>query len=149
MDGLTYSPGRIFLFRLSPGQDLLARVSECCTAAGAGPALFTAAGSLSRAVIGVFDTRQRVYVTETFDGPFELVSLSGAYAPEGSLADVSAHAVLVDLSGRTTGGRVFEGTLADHGELRVRELAGGVPLPAYDLRAGVFDPTKTPENRTP
>lgn len=144
MNSLTYSPGRIFFLRLSPGQDLLARVSGFLEETGVASALFSAAGSLSCAVLGVFDSRQRVYVTEELGGPFEVAALSGSCSRTGDSVDVSAHAVLVDLAGRTTGGRLFHGTRVDHAELRVQELTGSPPLPAFDHRSGVFDPARAP-----
>jgi predicted DNA-binding protein with PD1-like motif len=91
-----------YTFRLAPGQDLFdsiqAFVMEQHVAAGC---LLSAVGSLSHAAIRLAD---REYISE-YEGPFEIVSITGTVSIHGSHLHVS----IADGDGRTIGGHFESG----------------------------------------
>lgn len=88
--------------RLHPGQDLLAELERVFaqSKAGAGCVL-TCVGSLTRAVIR-FANRSE---SATVEGHFEIVSLTGVFAPDGA----HCHLSISNGEGRTLGGHLMEG----------------------------------------
>jgi predicted DNA-binding protein with PD1-like motif len=95
---------RFLAVRLSPGDDLREALSAAFEAEG-GTAGFVAAcvGSLSRAALR-YAGREEEAIAE---GPFEIVTLSGTFGPDGC----HLHVAVSDQEGRMTGGHVLPGCM--------------------------------------
>lgn len=89
-------------FRLHPGDDLRKGLEEFVAqhAIEAG-AIVTCVGSLSSATLRMADEN----VTQTLDGPFEIVSLAGTLSVHGS----HCHIALSDRNGAVVGGHLAFG----------------------------------------
>lgn len=97
------APAKFFALRLRPGQDLRLEIERFSRAkqlkAGF---IVTTVGSLDRAVIRLADQSN----STTFDGKFEIVSLTGTISPDG----VHLHLSVSDNTGKTIGGHLVEGS---------------------------------------
>jgi uncharacterized protein len=95
---------RAFALRLSPGDDLRAHLEAVTAARGirAGCVL-AAVGSLDKASIRLADEP----TASQFDGPFEIVSLSGTLSPDGPHLHVS----VADANGIVIGGHLGLGSI--------------------------------------
>lgn len=95
---------RGFALRLRPGDDLRRTLEEFAARRGLRAAyVATCAGSVKVAAIRFADQKEAT----TLPGPFEIVSLSGTFSPDGPHLHIS----IADGSGRTYGGHLAEGTL--------------------------------------
>lgn len=131
-----YGAGRRFLARLTDA-DLLPWVSDFCRRRAISMATFRATGCVSRFVLGVYDPSQQVYATHAEESPREVVSCSGHVSANDGDPVVVAHAVLADVRGGTTGGRLFSGTRMIWGEVALRELLGPDLVRRYDPATGL------------
>ena len=95
---------KVFALRLRPGQDLKQSLQEFVAAqqiqAGF---ILTTVGSLQQATLRLANQP----TSETFLGKFEIVSLVGTLARNGS----HLHLAIADSTGKTLGGHVVEGCI--------------------------------------
>ena len=90
--------------RLSPGTDLKRALQEAVAAHGIKAAtLSSCVGSLSVAHLRLASAQK----TQSFDGPFEIVSLVGTLCRDG----VHLHISLADAQGQVIGGHLLEGNI--------------------------------------
>ena len=93
---------RTLALRLKPGEDLKRALAEVVAREGvrAGVVL-TCVGSLSKAALRLAGRDER----SLFEGPFEILALSGTLSPDG----LHLHVALADEGGGTLGGHMLEG----------------------------------------
>ena len=91
---------RTLALRLKPGEDLKRALTEVVALEDvrAGVVL-TCVGSLSRAALRLADRDEE----SLFEGPFEILALSGTLSPDG----LHLHVALADEDGATLGGHVL------------------------------------------
>ncbi|NDJ54878.1 MAG: DNA-binding protein [Chloroflexi bacterium] len=91
-------------FRLKPGQDLKRALKQATFSHNLQAAIIlTAVGDLSRVALRFAGQSQ----TSVVKGPFEIVSLVGTFAAQGS----HLHLSIADESGAVQGGHLMDGTL--------------------------------------
>ena len=93
---------RTVALRLKPGEDLKRALTEVVAREDvrAGVVL-TCVGSLSKAALRLADRDEE----SVFEGPFEILALSGTLSPDG----LHLHVALADGDGVTLGGHLLEG----------------------------------------
>ena len=117
--------GRLLIFRLKRGADLLSSIRAEAERAGVRAGFLMCIGGLSRARLGFYTGSGRYKALE-IEGPLELVACVGniALGPGGELI-IHAHACVADGEGRAYGGHLLDGCLVDStGELVIVELSG-------------------------
>jgi predicted DNA-binding protein with PD1-like motif len=109
---------RGYAVRLKPGDDLRRVLDEFAARTHLRAAyVATCAGSLSVAAVRFADQKDATILT----GPFEIVSLTGTFSPDGS----HLHIAISDTSGRTIGGHLAEGALVyTTAEVVIGQLVG-------------------------
>jgi uncharacterized protein len=133
---LQYNAGRIFIGRLSHGEDIIRALKHFCLKNSIKMAAFSVTGAVSLFTIGVFDQKQQVHVTSRNELPMEIISCTGCIAFPGEKAHVKAQIILADQLGKTSGGRLFSDTLLFAGELHLIELLGPPASREYDQDSG-------------
>jgi uncharacterized protein len=131
-----YNAGRIFIGRLSNGEDIIRALEHFCRKNGVKMAAFSVTGAVSLFTIGVFDQKQQVHVTSRNELPMEIISCTGYITFSGKKAHVKAQIILADQLGKTSGGRLFSETLLFAGELQLIELLGPPATREYDQDSG-------------
>jgi hypothetical protein len=124
MEIVMHTKGRCFLARITAGKDLIETVETFCREVSIQTGVFCASGVLSSYTIGAYDPKQQVYVTFSEQAPREMVVCSGTLCMKDGSLSASAHVVLADDQGRTSGGRLFSPSLVFGGDLRVEEWIG-------------------------
>jgi predicted DNA-binding protein with PD1-like motif len=97
-------PAMTYAFRLLPGQDLkkeLAAVTESQLLKAS--VVLSSVGSLKIACLRLANGKE----ARTFEGPFEIVSLTGTLGQEG----LHLHISLSDAEGKTLGGHLVDGCI--------------------------------------
>jgi predicted DNA-binding protein with PD1-like motif len=107
-------------FRLTPGTDLLEALERLTVEHGLRAGLIlTCVGSLSEARLRMPGAIGEPDVFRTFDGPMEIVSLTGTLCPDG----LHVHIGLARRDGVCVGGHVVHGcTVSTTAELVIGEL---------------------------
>jgi uncharacterized protein len=131
-----YNAGRIFIGRLSNGEDIIRALEHFCRKNGIKMAAFSVTGAVSLFTIGVFDQKQQVHVTSRNELPMEIISCTGSITFPGEKVHVKAQIILADQLGKTSGGRLFSDTLLFAGELQLIELLGPPASREYDQDSG-------------
>ncbi len=131
-----YIAGRIFIGRLTSGEDIIHTVENFCRRHGIKLAAFSVTGAVSLFTIGVFDQKQQVHVTSRNEIPMEIISCTGNITLYGENAHVKARIILADQLGKTSGGCLFSDTLLFAGELQLIELLGPPASRVYDQNSG-------------
>tara|TARA_Y100001934_G_C12073543_1_gene641273 strand:- start:297 stop:752 length:456 start_codon:yes stop_codon:yes gene_type:complete len=105
-------------FRLTPGTDLREGIERYCRERDlAAVAVVTCVGSLTAAKLRLADAKAH----ERFEGPFEIVSLTGTMGAGGG----HFHIALASAEGRTLGGHLVPGCrVHTTAEVVLQELAG-------------------------
>ncbi|MDP2856599.1 MAG: DNA-binding protein [Bacillota bacterium] len=141
--------GRVLVFRLPPGLDLMDAIRKQVEAAGFKSAVVLGgAASLRRAVLrNVKSSPKEWPITDenrhytTVEGPLELLALSGNLARNADRSFmVHLHATVSGADGAVHGGHVVKGAIIlSTGEIAVAELTGMVLTRSFN------DETKTYE----
>jgi predicted DNA-binding protein with PD1-like motif len=137
MTAAAYSLGRRFLADLPRQADLMESLEHFCRAHAIRAGVFSVIGALTAATIGAFDQKQQVYVTHQEESPLEIVSCMGNISMENGQASLKAHAMLADVEGRVTGGRLFSPSPIFYAELDLQEFIGQPMVRAYDPLTGL------------
>jgi predicted DNA-binding protein with PD1-like motif len=132
-----YRCGRCILARFSGGEDLIGAIGALCSDHRVDTAAFTLSGTLASATYGVYDPDQQVYVTESEELSFEILSGSGTVCRGEKTSFVWANLALADRDGRVCGGRIFTPTKVFAVEIMLRELVGERARRTYDDATGL------------
>ena len=129
--------GGELLVRIDHGEDVLATLVKALTQEGVFAGSFSAIGAVSLAELGLFDPETKTYVKRTFEGPIEIVSLSGniCKADDGG-AFIHPHAVISDRQMQSFGGHLFKAIADPTCEVCVYPWQGNVGR-ALDPRTGL------------
>lgn len=112
-------PVRAFALRLHPGDDLCVALEKAVAARGIQAGFVAScAGSLRVAAIRFADQPEATVL----QGPFEIVSLSGTFSPDGPHLHIS----VADGEGRVVGGHLANGSIVyTTAEVVIGEVVGG------------------------
>lgn len=115
-----------YLLRLEPEEEILAALAELAAAEGILLAEVGGLGALQELEVCVFDTVKKVYYTNTFAQPMELISLTGTITQMDGAPYLHLHAAAGDGAGRVLGGHLKRAVVSATAELTVRTLPGRV-----------------------
>jgi predicted DNA-binding protein with PD1-like motif len=138
---------RALAFRLTPGTDLKAALAQLAEAHGlrAG-CILTCVGSLSAARLRMPGKIGDAEVVRAFDGPLEIVSLSGTLGPDG----LHVHISLAAADGACIGGHLVQGCIVNTtAELVIGELPDVAFRRLADPATGYAELVVTPRRPDP
>jgi predicted DNA-binding protein with PD1-like motif len=117
-----YQPGKHVVGPLPEQKDLIDAIEMVCRQNAIVRATFSVSGSVSSAMIGVFDQVQEVHVTHLENNATELLFCQGTFAATGGKPCVRAKVILADQQGQLTGGHLFSDTIIHDAEIDLQEL---------------------------
>jgi predicted DNA-binding protein with PD1-like motif len=117
-----YQPGRHVVGPLPEQKDLIEAIETVCRQNAIVRATFSISGSVSSAMIGVFDQVQEVHVTHLENNATELLLCQGTFAATGAKPNVRAKIILADQQGQLTGGHLFSDTIIHDADIDLQEL---------------------------
>ncbi len=95
-----------YLIRFERGEEVLGTLKEFCGAMGITFAAVSAIGATENITIGLFDPVGKTYISNQFDGPFEILSLSGSVTSMAGEVYLHLHITVGDIQGNTRGGHL-------------------------------------------
>jgi predicted DNA-binding protein with PD1-like motif len=101
--------GRELVIRLDEDEEIVESITSICKKENIESALVSGVGAVKKAELAHFDTKKKKYNKKTFEGMFEIASLSGniAMLDWGPLAHL--HIVIADIDLSTFGGHLVKG----------------------------------------
>jgi predicted DNA-binding protein with PD1-like motif len=130
-------PVRTLTGRLDHDSDLLQELTAICVHEKITQGQIRAIGAVKRARIAFYDQTERIYKSETFDRPLEIVQLSGNVSLKDGLPFVHAHIALSDEKGTMLGGHLAEGTVVFACEVFIEAFEGPPLERTFDEATGL------------
>ncbi|MBP1910786.1 PPC domain-containing DNA-binding protein [Thermococcus stetteri] len=128
---MEFKPGRMFLFRVPEGEDLLEAISRFVESKGIKAGVVMGIGSLRNPVVGYYSEDEKRYKSIELSGTFELLSLNGNISLKEGKPFAHLHVTLGDDKGRVFGGHLIRGEVFVS-EVYIGELVGE-PLERKDM----------------
>ena len=92
--------------RLDKGEEIIKSLSALADAENIKLANVSAIGAVDKFTIGVFKTKEKQYVSNTFSGNYEIVSLTGTISQMNSKPYLHLHMNAADENGNSFGGHL-------------------------------------------
>ncbi|MFO8077970.1 MAG: DUF296 domain-containing protein [Thermoplasmatota archaeon] len=107
----------IIIFRLYPGENILQSLQELSEKHNLSTAIIlSGVGQIKNPTLGYFKQKND-YTEQTFQGIYELLSLSGNIIYDGETYHIHAHTVIGDEQKQTKGGHLINGTVSITNEI--------------------------------
>ena len=132
-----------YIIRMDPGEEILEQVKVLALKEGIRLASVQALGAVNDFTVGVFKTDEKKYYANSFQGSYEIVSLTGTINTMDGEFYCHLHMSAGDDQGHVVGGHLNRAVISATSELFVRKLPGvigrfadpetGLNLTRFDL----------------
>lgn len=114
------------IVRIDPGEEILELLLDVVTKEKIRLADVSALGAVNEFVVGVFDTKQKKYHSNSFKGDFEIVSLTGTVTEMDGKSYFHLHMSAGDRSGKVFGGHLNRAMVSATCEMVIHIIDGSV-----------------------
>lgn len=118
--------GNTYIVRMDPGEEILTQVKELALAEHIRLASVQALGAVNDFTVGVFKTDEKKYYSNSFQGSYEIVSLTGTINTMDGAFYCHLHMSAGDDRGRVVGGHLNRAVVSATCEMVVTVLPGTV-----------------------
>lgn len=118
--------GNHYVMRVDPGEEILEKIKELCCREEIHLGYAVGLGASNRAVVGLFDTVNKVYKKKELTGPMEITSLVGNISTKEEETYLHFHVNLCDEKMRISGGHMNACYVSATAEITVTKLDGTV-----------------------
>ena len=118
--------GNTYIVRMDPGEEILTQVKELALAEHIRLASVQALGAVNDFTVGVFKTDEKKYYSNSFQGSYEIVSLTGTINTMDGAFYCHLHMSAGDDRGRVVGGHLNRAVVSATCEMVVTALPGTV-----------------------
>ena len=114
------------ILRLDPGEEICESLIKLADVENIELAEISGLGAVNEITTGVFDTVNKEYHANNFEGTFEIVSLTGTLTRMDGKPYLHAHMSAGDAKGRVFGGHLNRARVSATAEIVVRRIDGQV-----------------------
>ena len=118
--------GDTLIVRIDPGEEIVEQVRAVAEREDVKLASVNALGALNDFTVGVFDTVTKEYHSNRFQGPYEIVSLTGTVTTKDGAFYHHLHMSCGDEKGRVFGGHLNAAVVSATCEMVIRVIDGRV-----------------------
>lgn len=118
--------GNTYIVRLDRGEEILEQVRALALKEGIKLASIQALGAVNDFTVGVFNTAEKKYYANSFQGSYEIVSLTGTIDTMGGEFYCHLHMSAGDGQGHVAGGHLNRAVISATCEMVVTEIPGAV-----------------------
>lgn len=118
--------GNTIVARMDRGEEIVAQVKEIALAEQIKLASVQALGAIDRFQAGVFKTKEKVYLSNEFEGSFEIVSLTGTINTMNGEFYSHLHMSAGNEKGEVFGGHLNRAVVSATCEMTVALIDGGI-----------------------
>lgn len=118
--------GNTYIVRLDKGEEILEQVRTLALKEGVKLASVQALGAVNDFTVGVFNTAEKKYYANSFQGSYEIVSLTGTIDTMGGGFYCHLHMSAGDGQGHVVGGHLNRALISATCEMVVTEIPGAV-----------------------
>ena len=128
--------GDRIVVRLDRGEEILEQVEHLAKQEDIHLAAVQALGAVNDFTVGVFNTETKTYASNRFQGPYEIVSLTGTIDRKDGQFYTHLHLSAGDQEGKVFGGHLNRGVISATCEMVVTLLDGEIDR-AFDPEIGL------------
>ena len=118
--------GDTLIVRMDPGEEIVEQVRVIAERENIKLASVEALGALNDLTVGVFDTGEKKYYSNRFQGAYEIVSLTGTISTKDGAFYQHLHMSAGDGRGRVFGGHLTAAVVSATCEMVIRVIHGQV-----------------------
>lgn len=118
--------GDHYVIRLEKGEEIVAQIKELCEKEGIKLASLTGIGAVNKVTAGLFKTKEKKYVSKTYEEDMEIVSLGGNVSRMNGETYLHLHISVANEAGMVRGGHLSEALISATGELVLTRIEGTV-----------------------
>lgn len=118
--------------RLDPKEEICEQLLSIANTERLGLAEVSGLGAVNEFTVGVFDTASKEYRSNVFQGPYEIVSLTGTLTRKENEPYLHLHFAAGDQKGHVVGGHLNRAVVSATAELIVRVIDGVVERAFHD-----------------
>ena len=119
--------------RLAPGEEIAESLMAICKNEEIRLAAVTGLGAVNSAQLGLFDTERRQYYSRTYEGMYEIASLTGSITRREGAPYLHLHMVIGNPgTGECHGGHMNRGVISATGEIFLQLIDGDVERQYHD-----------------
>lgn len=118
--------GNHYIIRLEKGEEIVAKIKELCEKEDVKLASLSGIGAVNKVTAGLFKTREKKYVSKTFEEDMEIVSLGGNVSCMNGETYLHFHISVANEAGEVRGGHLTEAYISATGELVLTRIEGSV-----------------------
>ncbi len=118
--------GNTYIVRLDKGEEILEQARTLALKEGIRLASVQALGAVNDFTVGVFNTAEKKYYANSFQGSYEIVSLTGTIDTMGGEFYCHLHMSAGDGQGHVVGGHLNRALISATCEMVVTEIPGAV-----------------------
>ena len=115
-----------FLVRLDPGEEICEQLLALAQKEGIRLAQISGLGAVNALTVGVFDMQTKEYHANSFEGPYEIVSLTGTLTTKDGTPYLHAHFAAGDAKGHVVGGHLNRAVISATAEIVLNLIPGTV-----------------------
>jgi len=133
-----YKKDQIIFIRLHPNEDVISSLIKACEKYKIASAIvLSGIGQIKKVTLGYFKEKDD-YTPETFNGPFELLSLNGTLIQHDSTYKAHLHVAISNQDKQVRGGHLIEGSVEVTNEIVL--LIIEAPLQRqYNKETGLYE----------
>lgn len=118
--------GNHYIMRVDPGEEILEQIKELCRKEEIRVGSAVGLGASNRAIVGLFDTVNKVYKKKELTGPMEITSLVGNISTKDGETYLHFHVNLCDEEMQIRGGHMNACYVSATAEITVTKLEGTI-----------------------
>jgi len=117
---------KFYWLRIDRGEEIASSLRRFAAKENISNASVNGLGAVNYAVAGLYDTARKKYISNTFKGDMEIVSLLGSITEMNGEVYLHLHIGLADASGKMFGGHLNEAIVSGTCELNITVSEGGI-----------------------
>lgn len=118
--------GNMYVVRVDRGEEIIGKLKEFARENHVKLGSVSGIGAVNSAVIGLFDTSSKKYISSELSGDFEITSLAGNISTMDGEAYIHMHACLSDVENKTLGGHLNSAIVSATAEIFINTVDGEV-----------------------
>ncbi len=118
--------GNHYVMRVDPGEEILEQIQTLCRMENIRVGSAVGLGAANKAVVGLFDTINKVYKKKELTGPMEITSLVGNISTKDGKTYLHFHVNLCDEEMNISGGHMNACYVSATAEITVTKLDGTI-----------------------
>jgi len=118
--------GNKWVIRIDKGEEIVQTLTKICKDNKIKLGSISGIGAVSKATIGLFETKSKEFHTKELSGDYEITNLSGNISTMNKEVYPHLHITLADKNQQTFGGHLSSAIISGTGEIIVEEIEGEI-----------------------